>query len=132
MHSKHSVSAAFLAAALACLPGTSAADDHAGKSEKPSAPASASATEASAVETRAVFRAVTKEDESLRTYVHLKVLPRTKLPFTTLRFHVRDPAILAGLREGANVKFRAQRIDGENTLTTIRAVPACVRFQHCD
>jgi len=129
---KHSVPATFLAVALASLPGMSAAENRVGESAKSTAPASASAAEAYAVETRAVFRAVTKEDGGLRTYAHLKVLPRAKLPFTTLRFHVRDPAMLTGLGEGANVKFRAHRIDGENTLTTIRAVPACVRFQPCD
>lgn len=132
MRSKSSVVAAFLFVAMACLPGMSAAEDRMGKSQKPSTPASDSATEAYTVETRAVIRAITKDDGGLRTYVHLKVLPRAKLPFTTLRFHVRDPAILAGLADGSNVKFRAERTDGENTLTTIRAVPACVRFQPCD
>lgn len=86
--------------------------------------------EAGHVETRATVRAVTEAQG--RLYVHLKILPRTKLPFTTIRFRVRDPALLAGLSEGASVKFRAERIEGENTLVAIRAVPACVRFQPCD
>lgn len=83
------------------------------------------------VETRATLRAVT-EDGDDRVYVHLKIVPGAKLPFTTIRFRVRDRALLAGLREGASVKFRAERVDGENTLVAIRAVPGCVRFQPCD
>ncbi len=84
------------------------------------------------VETRATFSSVAQEDGGTRTYVRLKVVPSANLPFTTLRFRVRDPAILAGLREGASVKFRAERIDGENSLTAIRAVPPCARSQPCD
>jgi Cu/Ag efflux protein CusF len=95
-------------------------------------PAPATRQEAVQVETRATFRSVTEEDGGQRVYVHLKVVPRAKLPFTTLRFRVRDRALLAGLREGASVKFRAERVEGENTLLAIRAVPPCVRFQPCD
>lgn len=94
--------------------------------------AAAAATPAAVVETRATLRSVTQEEGGKRVYVHLKILPRGKVPFTTLRFRVRDRALLAGLAEGASVKFRAERIEGENTLVAIRAVPACVRFQACD
>lgn len=85
-----------------------------------------------AVETRATVRSITREEAGQRLYVHLKVVPGAKLPFTTLRFRVRDAALLVGLQEGDSVKFRAERIDGENTVTAIRAVPPCVRFQPCD
>jgi len=84
------------------------------------------------IETRATLRSVTEEDGGSRTYVYLKIMPKAKVPFTTLRFRVRDRALLNGLSEGATVKFRAERIDGENTLTAIRGVPPCVRFQPCD
>jgi len=106
--------------------------EHAGQQEEPSTPSAAAAKEASPVETRATLRFVTEEDGGRRVYVDLKVVPRANLPFTTLRFRVRDRSMLAGLREGASVKFRAERIDGENTLVAIRAVSACVRFQPCD
>lgn len=95
-------------------------------------PAPAPLHEAAPVETRATFRSVTEEDAGKRVYVHLKIVPRANLPFTTLRFRVGERALIAGLREGASVKFRAERIDGENTLVAIRVVPACVRFQTCD
>lgn len=74
---------------------------------------------------------MTEEDGGTRVYVHLKIVPRAKVPFTTLRFRVHDRALLAGLSAGASVKFRAERIDGENTLVAIRAVQPCVRFQPC-
>ncbi len=65
-------------------------------------------------------------------YVRLKLLPRAKLPFTTQRFRVIDRALLAGIPEGAWVKFSARHVDGENTLTAIHMVEECQRFQHCD
>ena len=95
-------------------------------------PAPAPPEEAAQVETRATVRSITEEDGGKRVYVHLRVVPGVKLPFTTLRFRVRDRALLAGLREGNSVKFRAERIEGENTLLAIRAVPPCIRFQPCD
>jgi len=64
--------------------------------------------------------------------VHLKILPGAQLPFTTLRLRVRERGLIAGLREGSSVKFRGERIEGESTLVTLRAVPPCVRFQPCD
>jgi Cu/Ag efflux protein CusF len=88
------------------------------------------AREAGSVETRATLRSLVESEG--RLYVHLKIVPRANLPFTTIRFRVRDPALLAGLGEGASVKFRGERVDGENTLVAIRAVPPCVRFQPCD
>ena len=106
--------------------------EHAGEPAPSAAPSAPVAQVVAPVETRATFRSVAEEDGGARTYVRLKVVPSVNLPFTTLRLRVRDPAILAGLREGATVKFQAERIDGENSLTAIRAVPPCVRFQPCD
>jgi Cu/Ag efflux protein CusF len=103
--------------------------EHAGVSAKP---APAAAQEVPVVETRATLRSVSEEEGGSRVYVHLKIIPRAQLPFTTLRFRVRDRALLDGLATGASVKFRAERIDGENTLVAIRAVPPCQRFQPCD
>lgn len=82
------------------------------------------------VETRATLVSITEDGD--RVFVHLKIAPRSKLPFTTLRFKARDRALLAGLQVGASVKFRAASVDGENTLLGIRAVPACKRFAACD
>lgn len=67
-----------------------------------------------------------------KLYVRLKLLPRSKIPFTTQAFRVRDPALLAGIPEGAWVKFTARHVEGENTLTSIHVVEECKRFQPCD
>lgn len=60
-----------------------------------------------------------------------------KRPLEGLAARVESSVPVAGLTlpllgEGASVKFRAERIEGENTLVAIRAVPPCVRFQFCD
>ena len=106
--------------------------EHAGEPASTPAPATAAVAQADPVETRATVRSITEEDGGQRMFVHLKLAPASNLPFTTLRFRVRDPALVSGLHAGASVKFRAERIDGENTLVAIRSVPACVRFQPCD
>jgi len=95
-------------------------------------PDAAASQEVTQVETRGTLRSITEERGGERVYVHLKIVPGHKLPFTTLRFRVRDRGLLAGLQEGASVKFRAERVDGENTVLAIRAVAPCVRFQSCD
>jgi len=88
---------------------------------------------AAPVYTRARFVSVLQEGGSGgKLYVRLKLLPRSKLPFTTQAFRVVDRALLAGIPEGAWVKFTARHIEGENTLTSIHVVDECKRFQPCD
>lgn len=65
-------------------------------------------------------------------YVRLKLLPRSKIPFATQTFRLRDRSLLAEIPEGSPVKFTARHSDGENTLTSIHAVAECQRFQPCD
>lgn len=67
-----------------------------------------------------------------KRYIRLQLLPRARLPFSTLTFRVRDPALLDGIAEGGWVKFTAERLEGENTLTSVRVVDPCQRFQPCD
>jgi len=87
---------------------------------------------AAGVFTRATVRGVYEEDGGKRLYIRLKLIPRGKIPFSTLTYRVLDRALVAGIAEGASVAFRAERIDGENTLTAIRPAPPCERFQQCD
>ena len=89
-------------------------------------------TAIAAVFTRATVRGVYEEDGGRRLYIRLKLVPRGKIPFSTLTFRVLDRALVAGLADGASVAFRAERIDGENTLTAIRPAPPCERFRQCD
>ncbi|RZJ62856.1 MAG: serine hydrolase [Acidovorax sp.] len=108
--------------------------EHAGKLAD-GAVSSTAASESVAVplvETRATLQSIAMEDGGVRTYVHLKLVPQAKRPFTTARFRVRDASLLTGLQKGTSVKFRAERMEGENALTSIRAVAPCVRFQPCD
>jgi Cu/Ag efflux protein CusF len=67
-----------------------------------------------------------------KLYVRLKLLPLAKLPFTTQTFRVMDSALLANISEGSWVKFTAQYMDGENTVTSIQVADECKRFQPCD
>jgi len=88
---------------------------------------SANATE---VYTRAVVRSISKDDGK-NLYIRLKLIPRAKIPFTTLTYRVLDPGLIAGLREGDSVAFKAERRNGENVLTAIRGAPPCERFKEC-
>lgn len=67
-----------------------------------------------------------------KSYVRLKLMPRSKLPFTTQTFRVTDPSLLAGIAEGSTVKFSAKHIEGESVVTAMQVVAECVRFQPCD
>lgn len=99
----------------------------------PPAPA-AGGTGAATVEpvyTRARLVSVDKESND-RILVRLKLLPRSKIPFSTLTFVVRDKALLADIPEGAWVKFQARSEDSVNVLTSIHVVEECRRFQPCD
>lgn len=73
-----------------------------------------------------------QQDPGGPLYVRLKLLPRSKLPFTTQRFTVVDRTLLVGIAEGAWVKFTAKSVEGENTLTSIQIAEECKRFQPCD
>lgn len=67
-----------------------------------------------------------------KLYVRLKLLPRSKIPFATQTFRVTDRSLVAGISEGAWVKFTSKRMDGENVVTSIHTTPECQRFQKCD
>jgi Cu(I)/Ag(I) efflux system periplasmic protein CusF len=45
------------------------------------------------------------------------------LPAMTLVFHVRNPQWLDGLSSGDRVRFSAERIDGQTTITALSRVP---------
>lgn len=92
----------------------------------------AAAPAAAPVYTRARLVSVEADAGGNTTHVRLKLLPRAKLPFTTQTFRVVNPALLHGIPQGAWVQFTARHIDGENTLTSIRATAECKRFERCD
>lgn len=105
---------------------------------QPVAPAGAAsaavegAAPAAPVYTRARLVSVEADAGGNTTHVRLKLLPRAKLPLTTQTFRVVNPALMHGIPQGAWVQFTARHIDGENTLTSIRVVAECKRFERCD
>lgn len=84
------------------------------------------------VYTRGVVQSTFEEAEGRRFYVRLKLARIGKLPFSTITYRVLDRGLVAGLRPGESVGFRAERINGENVLTAIRRATPCQRFQPCD
>lgn len=82
--------------------------------------------------TRAIVRSTFQEDSGRRQYIRLKLIPKGKLPFSTLTYRVLDASLVTGFREGDSVAFRAERRDGENVLTAIRPAPPCERFRQCE
>lgn len=99
--------------------------------QDPSSEAASQAGPAHAVLTRAQVRSFHQEPNG-KAYVRLKLLPRSKLPFTVQTFRVLDAALMTGIAEGAWVKFSSRHVDGENTVASIHVVAECRRFQPCD
>jgi Cu/Ag efflux protein CusF len=91
------------------------------------AEAPASAAE---VYTRAIVRSVSTNDDK-HLYIRLKLIPRSKIPFSTVTYRVLDAHLIAGLREGDSVAFKAERLDGENVLRAIHTAAPCERFKEC-
>lgn len=91
----------------------------------------AQANDPAPVSTRARLTSLFEEPGG-KLYVRLKLLPRSKIPFTTQTFRLPDRSLVADIPEGSWVKFTSKHVDGENTLTSIRAVAECKRFQPCD
>jgi Cu/Ag efflux protein CusF len=81
--------------------------------------------------TRAQVRSFHREPNG-KAYLRLKLLPKSKLPFTVQTFRVLAPTLTAGIAEGAWVKFSSRRVDGENTVASIQVVAECQRLQPCD
>ena len=82
------------------------------------------------VYTRATVRQLPTASEQ-PAVVRLKIMPRGKIPFTTLNFQVDDAHLLQGIAVGDEVGFIAERGASGNVLKALRKVPPCVRFQPC-
>lgn len=81
------------------------------------------------VYTRAVVRSLPSAAEP--NTVRVKLLPRGKVPFTTVSFGVERPELLRDILVGDEVGFVAERRASGNTLTRLRKVAPCVRFKPC-
>lgn len=92
--------------------------------------AAAQANEPATVFTRARLTS-TFEEPGGKLYVRLKLLPRSKIPFTTQTFRLAERSLLADIPDGSWVKFTSKHVDGENTVTFIQLAEECRRFQPC-
>lgn len=90
------------------------------------------ASQGAGVYTRGIVGSSFEEEGGMRFYIRVKLAAARKLPFSTITYLVPDRALVAGLREGDSVAFRAERRGGENVLTAIRPVAPCQRFTKCD
>ena len=95
------------------------------------AAAGTAANTAAVVYTRGEVRSFFEEPGG-KLYVRLKVMPGWKIPFSTQNFRVIDRSLVAGIEEGASVRFTAKHLAGENTLISIQAAEPCRRFGPCD
>ena len=82
------------------------------------------------VYTRATVRQLPTASEQ-PAVVRMKIMPRGKIPFTTLNFRVDDARLLKDIAVGDEVGFIAEPGAGGNTLKALRKVAPCVRFQPC-
>lgn len=94
------------------------------------APSAEPTTQPDRVFTRAKLTSTFDEGRD-KPYVRLKLLPRAKIPFQVLTFRLKDRALIADIPVGATVEFLAEPIAGANTVTAIRQVPECKRFEVC-
>lgn len=92
--------------------------------------ASAQETRTDPVYTRARLMS-SHEEPGGKLYLHLKIPPRSKIPFTTQTFRLADRRLVADIANGTPVEFVSRRLEGENTVVAIRAVAECHRFQKC-
>ncbi|MCA1368358.1 copper-binding protein [Bradyrhizobium sp. BRP14] len=53
------------------------------------------------------------------TLIH-EELKSLDMPAMTMVFRVRDDALLEKLKEGANIEFAAERVDGKLTVTEVK------------
>ena len=85
---------------------------------------------ASEVYTRAIIQSIST-DEGKHLYIRLKLMPLSKIPFSTVTYRVLDARLVAGLRKGDSVAFKAERLDGGNVLTALHTATPCERFKEC-
>ena len=50
-------------------------------------------------------------------------IPNLEMPPMTMQFQVRDAALLQGLQEGSRIRFAAERINGQYTVTVVQPAP---------
>jgi Cu(I)/Ag(I) efflux system protein CusF len=83
----------------------------------PTAPAAAQAQALSDAEVRRVDAA------GGRVTLRHGPIPSLDMPGMTMQFQVKDAALLQGLKEGSRIRFAAEKINGQYTVTVIQPAP---------
>jgi len=50
-------------------------------------------------------------------------IPNLEMPPMTMQFQVRDATLLQGLQEGSRIRFAAEKINGQYTVTVVQPAP---------
>ena len=97
-----------------------AADEHAGHHATPATPATTAQVSASAAPmTEGEVRKVDKEQRKM-TVKHGEIR-NLDMPAMTMVFRVKDATLLDKVKEGDKVRFTAEKIEGNITITQIEA-----------
>jgi len=90
------------------------------------APASALPSSApAAVQAQALSDAEVRRIDAAGGRVTLRhgPIPSLDMPGMTMQFQVKDAALLQGLKEGSRIRFAAEKINGQYTVTVIQPAP---------
>lgn len=86
-----------------------------------STPSSAPAAAAASVLTEAEVRRIDAANN--RITLRHGPIPNLEMPPMTMQFQVRDAVLLQGLQEGSRIRFAAERINGQYTVTVVQPAP---------
>ena len=86
-----------------------------------SSPSSAPAAAAASVLTEAEVRRIDAANN--RITLRHGPIPNLEMPPMTMQFQVRDAVLLQGLQEGSRIRFAAERINGQYTVTVVQPAP---------
>ena len=90
-------------------------------SATPSAPASAPAPAAASALSEAEVRRI--DTANNRITLRHGPIPNLEMPPMTMQFQVREAALLQGLQEGSRIRFAAEKINGQYTVTVVQPAP---------
>ena len=121
---------AFIAATLvapslaAQTQGADQGAHHGAHQASPPAPAAAAAAAAGAPQTNLVPGEVRRVDtDAGKITLRHGPIPNLDMPDMTMVFRVSDPALLTGLKAGDRIRFTAEKIGGQYTVTSVAPAP---------
>lgn len=79
--------------------------------------------------TRALVKSI--EDKGDKTFIYLKIPPKSTIPFTIQTFQVPDRKLIEGLAPGDSVGFSAKGTSAGNEIVVIHKTQPCIKFRKC-